>query len=191
MSYVKGPVKSNQGISLVILLRPFIQSDFARLIQWIDSHEALVQWSGPTQFTFPLTDEQLIRYQAESTGVLPSRLVYAATDVRGDVVGHIELGAIDYVNRTATLCRVLIAPEARGKRCCVGLVRQILRVGFEELKLRRIDLKVFAFNHPAIRCYERAGFVREGVLRKSRMIGEKYWDTVLMGILREEWRPLT
>jgi len=174
----------------VIFLRPFNQSDFPRLIQWIDSHETLVQWSGPTQFAFPLTNEQLIRYQAESTGVLPFRRVFAATDDRSDVVGHIELGAIDYLNRTATLCRVLIAPEARGRGYCVGLVRQILRVGFEEMKLRRIDLKVFGFNHPAIRCYERAGFVREGVLRKSQMIEEKYWDTVLMGILREEWRPL-
>ncbi len=52
---------------------------------------------------------------------------------------------------------------------------------------RRIDLRVYALNSPAIRCYEAAGFQREGVLREGVRVGEELWDVVLMSILRQEW----
>ena len=71
------------------------------------------------------------------------------------------------------------------------MIRSVLRVGFEELAFRRIDLRVYAFNNPALHCYERAGFVREGLLRQAVKAGDQYWDTVLMAILREEWAILS
>lgn len=172
---------------LMIRLRPFAVSDFARLIGWIGSVEMLVQWAGPKQFSFPLTEDQLRDYLAGSEGLNPSRRVWAVTDDSDQVVGHIELGAIDYGNRTASLCRVLVAPALHGKGLCVPMVREALRIGFEQLGFRRIDLRVFAFNTAAIHCYRRAGFVQEGLLRKATLVAGSTWDTVVMAILREEW----
>ena len=45
------------------------------------------------------------------------------------------------------------------------MVQQILIIGFEQLRLHRIELVVFDFNQAAIRCYERVGFRTEGRLR--------------------------
>ncbi len=67
------------------------------------------------------------------------------------------------------------------------MIQKVLEVGFHQLDLRRIDLRVYGFNQAAIRCYERAGLVKEGVLRKAQRVGDQYWDTVIMAILREEW----
>jgi len=39
----------------------------------------------------------------------------------------------------------------------------------------------------AIRCYRRAGFREEGRLRQRVYRKGKYWDVLLMGILREEF----
>ena len=36
----------------------------------------------------------------------------------------------------------------------------LLEIGFNELGLRRIDLRFYGFNTAAIGCYERAGLVR-------------------------------
>lgn len=171
----------------VISLRPFTQADIPRLIGWIDSSDSLVQWAGPTQFSFPLTEEQLIRYVEENGGDMPARRAYAGVDARGEVIGHIELGAINYASRMASLCRVLIAPGLRRKGYCLPMVQNILRVGFRELQMRRIDLRVYGFNTAASRCYEKAGFVREGLLRKAQLIGGQYCDVVVMGILEQEW----
>jgi RimJ/RimL family protein N-acetyltransferase len=52
---------------------------------------------------------------------------------------------------------------------------------------RRIDLRVYALNSPAIRCYETAGFVREEMLRQGMRVGGELWDVLLMSILRQEW----
>jgi RimJ/RimL family protein N-acetyltransferase len=63
----------------------------------------------------------------------------------------------------------------------------VAQVGFEQLRLHRIDLVVFDFNTSAIACYERAGFVKEGYLREARRFGEEYWSLVQMSILETEW----
>jgi len=172
----------------LILLRPFSRSGYERLIRWIDSERALVQWAGPQLFRFPLTGEQLDRYCALSGAPEPASLIYEA--VHGDtgtMVGHCELGIINREQQTASACRILIDPASRGRGICRPMVEQLLKVGFGELHCRRIDLRVYAPNSPAIRCYEAAGFVREGVLREGVRVGEEFWDVVLMSILRQEW----
>src|SRR5512135_2032423 len=99
----------------MIRLRPFVVSDFARLTGWIGSAEMLVQWAGPKQFSFPLTHDQLRDYLAGTEGLNPVRKVWAATDDSDQAVGHIELGAIDYDSRTASLCRVFVSPAFQGR----------------------------------------------------------------------------
>ena len=167
-----------------IQLRPFARPDFLRLISWVNSPQMLIQWAGPTQFTFPLSLEQLEHYLQGSEGPTPIRRIFASLDGAGNVIGHIELGALDYANQTGTLCRVLVAPQLRGEGFSVPMVQEALRFGFEELQLRRIDLRVYSFNTAAIRCYQRAGFVQEGVLRKALKVGNEFWDTVLMAVLK-------
>jgi RimJ/RimL family protein N-acetyltransferase len=66
-------------------------------------------------------------------------------------------------------------------------MRLVLRYAFSELNLRRVSLGVFADNSRAIRSYEKAGFQREGLLRGDCRRDGQRWDSVSMGILREEW----
>jgi RimJ/RimL family protein N-acetyltransferase len=168
-------------------LRPFTHEDFPRLIGWMDSPRALVQW-GAWTFTFPLDAQQLTAYLHETQGAHPARVVWKAVLVeRHAVVGHIELNHIDRAQRTASICRVLIAPDARGQGLCTEMVRRATALGFGVYGLRRIDLQVYAFNTHAIACYERVGFVKEGCLRQFRQVGEAYWDLVWMSILEDEW----
>ena len=172
----------------MVTLRPFTENDFDRLIGWIDSEAHMVQWAGAVQFTYPLTRPQLEAYLLDAARTPPLRYVFTAVDAEGNPCGHIELGAVNRANETASLCRVLVAPGARGKGLSAPMVRNVLRMGFEGLHLRRIELRVFGFNSAAISSYLRAGFVREGLLRKSQKVGNEYWDTILMGMLREEWQ---
>jgi len=63
----------------------------------------------------------------------------------------------------------------------------LLKHGFESLNLHRIMLQVYEDNPRAIRCYEKAGYVHEGRLRKARYHNGCYYDVLNMGILKEEW----
>lgn len=171
----------------MIHLRAFTPADFPRLIQAIDSPRLMVQWGGPVQFTFPLSQAQLANYLSTAAGSRAHARIYTACDAQDTPVGHIELGLIDMVNATAAVCRVLVFADARRQGVCAPMLERLLEIGFGELGLRRIELRAYAFNTPAIRCYERAGFLREGVLRQAQRVGSEVWDLVVMGILREEW----
>lgn len=166
-------------------LRPFDRPDFDRLLTWIESPEALVQWAGGF-FRFPLDPGQLEAYRASAEGESSPRRIFSACDGRGNRVGHIELNDID--THSARICRVLVDPARRGRGIGSIMVRHVLRLAFDELRLHRVDLFVFDFNAAAIHCYEGAGFIREGHLRDARRVGDAFWSLELMAILEGEWR---
>jgi RimJ/RimL family protein N-acetyltransferase len=104
-------------------------------------------------------------------------------------VGHVSLGSISRKNRSARISRVLVGDTAqKGRGLCTAMIKALLRIGFEELKLHRISLGVYDFNHGAIRCYEKCGFVREGVQRDIMRYEDHYWSLLEMSILEDEWR---
>jgi RimJ/RimL family protein N-acetyltransferase len=67
------------------------------------------------------------------------------------------------------------------------MIKEILKIAFDELQLHRVSLGVFDFNFSAIACYEKAGFIKEGLLRDSRKNGDEYWSLWEMSILENEW----
>jgi RimJ/RimL family protein N-acetyltransferase len=70
------------------------------------------------------------------------------------------------------------------------MVQEAMRIAFEELGLHRMSLGVFSFNTAAIRCYQNAGFIREGIAREAALFGNGYVDCMEMGILDREWGAL-
>ncbi|MCZ7646951.1 MAG: GNAT family N-acetyltransferase [Planctomycetota bacterium] len=79
------------------------------------------------------------------------------------------------------------AKEEWNKGYGTEATRLIVGYGFETLNLNRIYLHVFACNRGGIRAYEKAGFIKEGVLRQNAYFEGRYQDTLVMGLLREEW----
>lgn len=173
----------------MIKLKYFAAADFEQLIAWSGDEAFLMQWSGP-EFHYPLTAEQLNVYlQGSNDAEQSGRLIYKAVDTdSGRTVGHISLGGIDRFNRSARIGKVLIGDRNQtGKGYGQQMIRAMLRIGFGELGLHKITLGVFDFNKPAIRCYERCGFVQEGLLRDARRFKDTYWSLVEMGMLESEW----
>ncbi|WP_164491601.1 GNAT family N-acetyltransferase [Staphylospora marina] len=174
----------------MIRLLALEREDCAWLFSWVEPTPAfLMQWAGPG-LVFPLSLEQLERDWERGMAADSGRLMFKAVDERGVPVGTAELSSIDRLNGSARIRRVLISPECRGAGWGGRLIRELLRIGFEELGLHRMELGVFDFNEAAIRCYEKAGFVREGVSRECRRVEGRYWNLVHMGILAPEYRRL-
>ena len=67
------------------------------------------------------------------------------------------------------------------------VMRLLLRHGFKTLNLNKIMLEVYENNPRAIRSYEKAGFVHEGRKRQGMYKDGKYFDVLLMSVLRAEW----
>jgi diamine N-acetyltransferase len=109
----------------------------------------------------------------------------AETD--GHILGTIGLHSLNRISGTAELGVTFYDRERLGKgygREAIGL---LLRWAFRVQNWRRICLHVLASNERAIRAYRACGFVEEGRMRAHDFYDGAYHDTLVMGILREEW----
>jgi RimJ/RimL family protein N-acetyltransferase len=176
----------------MIILEPFVQSDFQQLINWVDSEELLIQWSG-SLFSFPLTIRSLEWYVRDTNVINESdAFVYKAVETEtGNVVGHISLGGLSWKNRSSRISRVLVGKDDRHQK---GIGQQMtkaaLNIGFEELGLHRISLGVYENNKPALNTYLKCGFNIEGVSRDILWYNNEYLSMVEMAILEDEWRAM-
>lgn len=163
----------------MIQLNRFDKSDYQRLIRWIDNEELLVIFSGQI-FDFPITHEQLNTYCNAK-----NRIIFKVTDTEtSTVIGHAELNDVDYRRKSARICRVLIGEKShRNKGLGTLIIKELIRIGFTELNLHRLDLGVYDFNTQTIKCYEKCGFEIEGLLKDNMRYKNTYWSSYNMSIL--------
>ncbi|TYP73032.1 GNAT family N-acetyltransferase [Paenibacillus methanolicus] len=174
----------------MIKLEVFERTDFAQLMEWMDSPTALFQWGGQT-FRYPLNERQLDDYLDNANAGAAQTLIYRVVhEEHNEVIGHINL-QIDRINESARIGKVLVGKRSlRGQGIGQWMLKKVLTIAFEQLKLHRVSLGVLDFNLSAIACYEKAGFVKEGLIRDKRKMGNEYWSVWEMSMLDKEWSQM-
>ncbi|WP_129669690.1 GNAT family N-acetyltransferase [Phytoactinopolyspora endophytica] len=133
------------------------------------------------------TREQIERWCATRADQ-EDRLDMAIEDVHtGEYAGELSLNGIDTDNESAGF-RIALISEFQGQGFGPESTRLILSYAFDVIGLHRVQLEVFSFNEPAIRSYEKCGFVLEGRMRDALLWDGQHHDTLIMGILRSELR---
>ncbi len=112
-------------------------------------------------------------------------------EAEGRCIGTARLHALDRENRRAKYAVGIFAPEIWGRGLGTEVTLLALAYAFEVLLLHRVELCVLDFNARAIACYEKCGFVREGVEREGAWIGGQWQSDVIMSILEHEYRRST
>ncbi|NED98789.1 GNAT family N-acetyltransferase [Phytoactinopolyspora halotolerans] len=105
----------------------------------------------------------------------------------GEYLGELSLNEIDGDNESAGF-RIALNSEHLGRGLGPEATRLILKYAFDAIGLHRVRLEVFSFNERAIRSYEKCGFVREGRMRDALLWDGERYDTLIMGMLRDELR---
>jgi diamine N-acetyltransferase len=100
-------------------------------------------------------------------------------------IGTTGLTGIDHRHGTATFGIML--GERRGQGLGTETTRLVLDWAFTVLGLHNVDLVVFAWNKPAIRCYEKAGFRQIGRRRGGAVCMGRRFDVVIMDAIAEEF----
>lgn len=176
----------------MIKLEYFDRNDFQQLINWINDEHILTNWSG-SMFRFPLTEEKLDWYIKDTNKPGESEaFVYKAVDTEtNNTIGHISIGSFSQKNNSARISRVLVGDtNVRGKGYCQQMIKAVLEIGFDQMQLHRISLGVYTFNKSAIGCYQKSGFVSEGVQRDVLRYKDAWWSLLEMSILENEWQTL-
>ena len=102
------------------------------------------------------------------------------------IVGLCGLHKIDWTRKNARLS-ILIRKDKQGKGIGTVAIKELLRIGFEDIGLHKIYLEALISN-PAISLYQRLGFTHEGILREEYHHQGTYHDMIRMAILEKEWK---
>ena len=74
-----------------------------------------------------------------------------------------------------------------GRGYVTEAVSAMVDFGFRELGLHRVSSWCNAENERSWRVMERIGMKREGLLREANYFKERWWDTLVYGLLKDEW----
>lgn len=177
--------------------RQLFQSERLELVPQTPEDRALfAQWSHDSDYYRNLDDDPIRPLSAESfdswVGRAPqqngdAQAFMIATRPAGVRIGFITLFDIKYPNAAPMMAIGIGDAAYRGQGYGGEAIGLLLDYAFDELGVYRVGLTVMAYNAPAIRTYERVGFVHEGTRRGAVWREGARHDLHFYGILRDEW----
>lgn len=166
-----------------IYLRPLEREDAPTFLPWVNDQEVLA--------TLLLYRPQNLQTELDFI----ERMYKSDTDivlgiaVKGSdkLIGSTALHQIDWKNRHC-MFGILIGDKSEWDKGYGTEATQLMtEYAFSVLNMNRVWLGVYEYNQRGIRAYEKAGFVQEGTLRQAHYHGGRFFDVIVMGLLRSEW----
>lgn len=139
-------------------------------------------WWGTHKTTIVNSDDQLKWYQS-----IPVDQLYLIGEWNNSRVGVMGYTDIDMISRCLKLSGSVYEqfrqPEVVKSGAAAGL-----DFAFEMLNVQRVEAEVLEFHNPAQQLeIDYLGFTVEGRKRKAIYKCGKYYDSIILGMLREEW----
>lgn len=167
---------------MITALRRFTLEDVPYKVRWINdphNHQFL-------HYDLPLEEEATAAWFRRVCD-LDTRLDMTIV-CDGAPAGIIGLLQIDRKNEAAELYITVGEESCKGKGVAAEAMKQLLAIAFFRIGLHRVYLTTEQGNHPAVRAYDKFGFVREGCLRDTqRKADGSYAHTYVYSMLKEEF----
>ena len=168
-----------------ISLRPLTRADLPIFEAWTNDISFNSEYN-----TFGLRSSGNLERGLNEEGLVGSRqgmlaIVDAAGSIVGDVSYHQEMYGPNEGSRVYNI-GISIAVEHRGKGYGPEAQRLLAAYLFDTYPIMRVEASTDIKNIPEQRALEKAGFTREGVLRKVQWRNGDWHDLVIYGKLRGE-----
>jgi RimJ/RimL family protein N-acetyltransferase len=180
----EGPAMRNPFlIGPTVYLRPLEREDAPVVQAWINDPEVTrtLRMHRPVSLR---AEETILDRISQSTEDVALMIVRRDVDQPVGVTGFHKL---DFKNRHAEFGIAVGDKQTWGMGLGTEATFLMVQYAFETLNLNRVALQVYEYNVRGLRAYEKVGFRQEGVLRQENYREGRYWDTILMAILRQEW----
>lgn len=115
-------------------------------------------------------------------------LEFAIVDAAGRYLGGCGINQVNLGHRFANLGYWVRTP-ATGRGVASAAVRLLAAHVFEHTTLERLEIVVATGNAASERVAEKAGAVREGVLRDRLFMRGKPHDATMFSLVRSDWPP--
>ena len=160
-----------------VVLRLLTEADVARIVELGRDPEVVRWWRG-------LTPEHVgKKARGEDEGVVVFAIV-----ADGEVAGMIQYHEEDDPEYRHAGMDLFLGTPFQGRGLGTDAVRTMARHLLHDRGHHRLTIDPAAHNERAIRCYEKAGFRRVGVMREYWLDPEGVWrDGVLLDLLSYEF----
>jgi len=166
-------------------LRPLTSGDATELHALVEANRDYlarwVPWAATQQLPdtekfIAETEEQIARNDGFQVCIAPG----------GPIIGMVGFHSVSWGNRNTSI-GYWIAEHAQGHGIMTTAVGALVDHAFGEWELHRIEIHCAPANHRSRAIPERLGFREEATLRETELVGGRYLDSVVYGLLAGEW----
>lgn len=169
-----------------VRLRLMAEADVPRVVEALQDPE-IPRW---TVVPSPYGEQDAVQWLRASVAGLTggTDLTALVVDARDDaLLGAVALHAISPEHGRCS-AGYWLAAGARGRGVATRALGLLCRYAFGALGVHRVELWIDPDNAPSLGVAERAGFVREGLLRSFRVIAGEPRDMLMYSLLRGDER---
>ena len=155
-------------------LRAYRKEDIPIAQKYFNDAEMMMNMAMRIPFPYTLEDEE--KWYA-GMSAMKDKYDFAVEAIdTGEYIGGCGINELDWKNSFAVVGIAIVNKVYLGRGYGTEAVGMLVDFIFNEMNLNKVCLNVFAFNERAIKCYEKCGFVTEGVLRQQVFKAGRYWD---------------
>jgi len=167
-----------------IILKPIQVKQAGRFLEWFGDDEVI---------RFLLVDGKKLNLKKEIAAI--KRLKYSPSHYTWSIytknkihIGSTGLSGVDKNNQRATWGIVIGDKKYWNQGFGTDVLKTVMKFFFTRLKFNRLELKVFPENLAGRKVYKRCGFKKEGLLRQAVYKRGKYYDEIVMSVLKNEYK---
>ena len=169
-----------------LLLREFVTTDWPAVLAYQSDPRYLqyYDWTDRTRDDAQRFVQMFLDQQDEQ----PRRKFQLAVVLKsgGQLIGNCGIRKASADAHEADIGYEL-SPDHWGHGYATEAARAIVRFGFAELRVHRIWAWCIADNAASARVLEKLGLKLEGRLREKEYFKGRWWDTLVYGMLEDEW----
>ena len=163
-----------------ITIGPLVAPDCMSLFRWFNDTE-----TARLDLAYRPIDWATHKAWFDTVGRDTSKVLFAIRKIgETGLVGCVTIAQIHGVHRSAEIGVRIGEEKNRGQGFGSEAIGLALTFCWRHLNLQRVWLHAFEYNERALRVYARAGFEREGVLRRAAYIDGEWVNVVVMAALR-------
>lgn len=169
-----------------IKIRPIEKEDLPIVIKWWNDSEVMY-YADDNPMPHKTLNQLIEEYEKEKNewAKYMERFVIETKD--GKLIGDILYHSYRSDIKSAIFGIFIGEKDCWGKGYGTEATRLFLKYLFENKGLHKVWLTVSDFNQRAIRCFEKCGFRRDGILRDQAIINGKFINHIVMSILRDKY----
>ncbi|WP_297637427.1 GNAT family N-acetyltransferase [uncultured Clostridium sp.] len=131
------------------------------------------------------SDEQTEKMKSKIMNITPNDFWFVA-EKDGKVIGVSILNRYSNPRKKhVASITVMVDSDYHSKGVGTLLMKELIKLSDNILKLKRLELQVFIDNENAIKLYKKFGFVKEGLQKYSALKNDVYTDELMMARIYE------